>query len=615
MSRRYVHSSEFNSLDEISLKVVAVISAKDHLLSKSQTQQFFKRNYLDAIRKIIPDFYFVDEANISGTHISYPNQLINSHILANKNQATILPVSALQYDSYLSSVGDPSGFAKYFYKQYNPAQITSDDFQRNFLTPLQIKFSDYGTSSEFLNYISGTFLPSIPAIATGHHPTADLATLTTSAYANDSSGTYKYLANNLGWLYFLNRLGPTGGFDPSAALATLMTDTFWKGRSVVLEDVLNIYQEYLWKNEQYWSLLDKIIPTNYVSSVNISGATWTSGTQLLDRLKTLNKVVYSPHYLDSPDTKVEDAFYTYFSTSTLSNDGTLITETEEAGPLTRFLQGMSFSIADRVTEQDEIDVLYDIGKCPDEFLELLAELIGWRFLGDDVDKWRVQLRNAVEIYKMKGTKRSIQVLINSIVSTGELDLTSSNVLKELWESYIPDLIYYSLATSSAVFQDFTTYTQASAIQFGVANYSTSSMETNIKYLVDKILFDLVREFPQSFYMGNKSFPQPQLVLSSTGEVYTGPYHILPPNAGNPPVPACNVVRNKQPLPPSNPIPSQCHIPVPPPPSFLATQWPVFKTESRPSPTSEFLNLVYDPNFLFSYRDRIYLIPPYEKKQY
>ena len=345
---------------------------------------------------------------------------------------------------YLSSLNTPSGFAKYFYKQYNPAQITPDDFQRNFFDPINKKLSDYPTSASFLNYISGTFLPSIPSLDAGHHPTADLATLTNSAYAIDSSGTYKYLANHLGWLYFLNRLGPTGGFDPSGEVAILMTNTFWKGRSVVLEDVINIYEEYLWRNQQHWGLTDRVIPLNYVSGVDISAATWTSGTQLLDRLKTLNRVVYSPHYLDSPDRKVEDSFYTYLSTSTPTEDGTLITQTEEAGPLTRFLQAMSFSIADRITEQNEIDILYDIGKCPDEFLELLAELIGWRFIGADVDKWRVQLRNAVEIYKMKGTKRSIKVLLDTLFSTGVFNVTSDATLKELWESYIPDILYLSL---------------------------------------------------------------------------------------------------------------------------------------------------------------------------
>ena len=517
MSRRYVKTSKFNSLDEVVVETTAVISAKDNLQSVAEEQTYFKRNYLDAIRQIIPKFYFNDEQQVSGLHISYPNQLINSHILANKNQATILPVSALTYDTYLSSINTPSGFSKYFIKQNTPSQITPDDFQRDILYPLGQNLSDYKTSASFIDYISGTLLPSIPAVATGHHEAADLADLTSNAYASDSSGTYKYLANNLGWLYFLNRSGPAGGFDPSTSLATLLTDTIWKGRSVVLEDTMNVYQEHLWKNQGSFSLADDVVPVNYASSIEISAATYTSGVQLLDRLKTLNNIVYSPHFLDSPDQAVEDAFSTYLNTSTITQDGTLITTTEEAGPLTRFLEALSFSISDRLTEQNEIAVLYDIGRCPDEFLELLGELIGWQFIGADVDKWRVQLRNAVTLYKQKGTKGSIQYLLDSLFSTGTFSVTTSDTLTELYESYIPDLIYYSLATSSPVFENFDTYTDELAKKFGVVTYDPNDMDKNIKLAVDKIIFDLVREFPNNFKLGGKPFPTIQLVASSNPE--------------------------------------------------------------------------------------------------
>ena len=591
MSRRYVKTSKFNSLDQVNPEIVAVVSAKDNLQSIGD-QEYFKRNYLDAIRQIVPKFYFNDEQLISGTYISFPNQLVNSHIVANKHQATVFPVSGLTWDPYLSSIDTPSGFAKYFNKQYSPAQIATDDFERNILGPIGKSFKDYGTSQAFANYISGTFLPNIPMVCAGHHASDDLATLTASAFANDSSGTYKYLADNLGWVYFLNRLGPTNGFDPSTGLTTLLTNTLWKGRSVVLEDTINLYQEYLWKNQQWWTgVTDKIIPVDYASGLTTSAGISTSGTQLLDRLKTLNAVVYSPHYMDSPDTFVQDAFTTYLETSTAKVDGTLITATQEAGPLSRFLEALSFSISDRLTEDGEIGVLYDIGKCPEQFLELLGELIGWRFIGGDVDKWRVQLRNAVDIYKMKGTKRSIQYLIDTLFSTGVYNITTSNVLTELWESYIPDLLYYSLATSSFALKDFESYTNDRAKQFGVVNYSTQSMDTNIKYIVDKILFDLVREFPDSFFIGGKPFPQMELAFSSgpnKGELYEGPYHLMPTGT-------------KDPKYPENPK--------------YVYEWPIFMTGSKHTKDSVNLKLLYDPDFVFYYRDRAYLIPPYEKRQY
>jgi hypothetical protein len=578
MPRREIQQSKFDSKGNIVPEVVAVVTSRDDVITSSDEQQYFKRNYSDAIRKIIPKFYFADEAAVSGTHVSFPNQLINSHILANKNQSEIFPVSSLTYDSDLSSLGTPEGFAQYFYKTKSPAQINADDFQRNILGPLNKNLKDYATSQAFVDYVSGTLLPSIPLVHAGAHSTDNLATLTASAFSNDSSGTYKYLAENLGWVYFLNRTGPAavGGkptpFDPSTALPELLANTVWKGRSIVLEDTLSIYQEYLWKNQPTFTTTDNIIPVSYVSSLESSAGTTTSGTQLVDRLKTLIDIVYSPHFLDSTDNKVQSAFTSYFDTSTINTDGVLITEEEEAGPLKRFIDSISFAIADRVTEQAEINLLYDIGKCPEEFLELLGELIGWQFIGSDIDKWRVQLRNATQIYKMKGTKRSIEFLLDTLFSTGVFREPTQN-LKELWESYVPDLIYYSLATSSAAFQNFETYTPELAKQFGVPRYDPTSLDMNIKMLVDKILFDLVREFPNSFYLGGEVFPTPSLLLS--GEAYIGPYNIDVDGQGN--------IRY-----------------------FVGSQFEAGAEE---------LELYYDPEFVFHYRGGIQYIPPYEKRQY
>ena len=613
MSRRQIKKSTINDLGQVVPEVMAVVTSRDDVQVFDRGQNFFKRNYSEAIRKIIPKFYFSDEQEVSGDHVSFTNQLINSHILANKNQSEILPVSSLVHDEELSSLNSPEGFAKYFYKTQHPAQINADDFQRNILDPLNVKLSDYATSEAFVEYVSGTLLPSIPLVHAGAHATDNLATLTASAFANDSSGTYKYLANNLGWVYFLNRTGPSPSsgkptpFDPSTALPELLTNTIWKGRSIVLQDTLSLYQEYLWKNQPTFTTPDRIIPESYVSSIDKDTGVYTSGTQVVDRLKTLIDIVYSPHFMDSTDSKVESAFTTFFDTSSVTQEGTLITDKEEAGPLKRFIDAISFAIADRVTEQSEIDVLYDIGKCPEEFLELLGELIGWQFIGNDIDKWRVQLRSAVEIYKSKGTRRSIQFLLDALFSTGVF--TPSNDIKELWESYIPDLIYYALATSSAVVKDFETYTPEIAEQFGVRTYNNEDFNTNIKLLVDKILFDLVLEFPDSFYLGGKPFPGPQLAFLDP----LSPGDLLLDVNGNPallrevelPGLGYRIERGSD---------GEIKYFLQLPEGVLGEGLPPIGGVVEPANDLE-LKLLFDENFVFQYRGAIQFIPPYEKKQY
>lgn len=561
MARRFIKTSKVNDLGEITPEVVAIVSTKDNIQSENTPQTYFKRNYLDAIRKIVPKFYFADDQTASGTHIPFTSQLINSHIVANNNQATILPVSALASEPDLSAIDTPEGFAKFFTKQNYPATIDPDDFERVFLKPLGYTFRSFPTSASFQDYVDNTFLPSIVCDETG---VFDLATNTTSAFDNTSSGTHKYLINNLGWIYFLNRAGVT--YDPSSGVS-LALQSLWTGNSIVLEDSINIYQNHLWYNQADWSLTG-IIPTSYASSVDISAGTWTSGVQLLDNLHTLNNIVYSPQFMDSPDRKVEEAFSNYFTT------GKLITDTEEAGPFTRFIQALSFGIADRFAESNELGVLYDIGKCPSQFLELLGELIGWKFVGADVDKWRVQLRNAVEIYKMKGTKRSIQVLLDTIFGTGTYNVNSH--IEELWESYIPDLLYYALATESKTFKNFDSYSRELATKLGIKHYSSVNMNLNLKYAVDTILFNIVREFPKSFLLGDDYFPAPQLVFDYDDSiVWEGDYHITEDKDGN----------------------------------F------VYRTGEVETESSVDLKLKANPDFLFHYRGREWYVPPYEKRQY
>ena len=587
MTRRVVKSSRINDLGETSSKLVSVVSTGRSFENYESNQKFFKRNYLDALKKIIPQVYFDDEIEISGQSISYTNQLINSHILAAKNINSILPVSSLAGVEELSAINTQEGISRFFYKQNVPNIITSDDFERNILAPLGNFYRDFDSSTTFLDHIKTT-LAKFPVPTTGAHTSLVDDTRTSGVFAADSSGTHKYLIENLGWIYFLNREGPAAGvYDPSNAVAELITKNLWSGRPVEFVDFINIFQEYLWRHNATFALADQIIPVDYVSGATTDNGTYTSGTQLLDRLKTLNEIVYSPHYMDSSDHKVRDAFIDYLA------GGGLIEDEEADGPLIKFLQAMSFSMADRITEDNEINILYDIGRCPDQYLELLADLIGWRLIGTDPDKWRVQLRNAVEVYKKKGTKSSIQTLLDLIFSQGVFNVVDGEKIFELWESYLPDMIFYTLATKSEALKDSKTYTPELAKQFGVTKYSNESLEENIKLLVDKIIFDLMLEFPDSFFLGNKPYPTPKLTVLPTNrevfgrdgrrievrpedyEVWFGPYHLHPDGSG----------------------------------SYK------YMTGSRHEEDSKDLRLWYHPDYVYRYRGGVNYIPPYEKRQF
>ena len=226
-----------------------------------------------------------------------------------------------------------------------------------------------------------------------------------------------------------------------------------------------------------------IIPSNYLPSGFLSTSSqYTSGTQQLDKWKTMTDVVYSPAMIDAGDTTVKTAIDNYLNLSVVLED------TTSQGPFYNLIRAFSYAMMDVEEDVETLSVLYDLEQCPDRLLPEIASLIGWRLYGHDPNSWRVQLFNAVDIYKRAGTKQSIQIAINSIFSREEFDVSSN--IHEMWESYIPHLIYYSLATDSSSFSDFSNWTPAKASAMGVDEYSFSSMDENIRLAVDRILYIL-----------------------------------------------------------------------------------------------------------------------------
>ena len=122
----------------------------------------------------------------------------------------------------------------------------------------------------------------------------------------------------------------------------------------------------------------------------------------------------------------------------------------------------------------------------------MAELIGWDLFGTEPDRWRLQLRNAVDIYQIAGTKRSIQLAINTLLPKDQFGIDT--YISELYESYVPYLIYYALATVSEYFKSLNTWNQSIANSMSVSGYSTTSIDENIKLVVDHILYQTHERF-------------------------------------------------------------------------------------------------------------------------
>jgi len=436
-------------------------------------RKFYKRNFSDVIQLLIPGQYLQSDIDYDGTEVDPFYNLINSHISIIDDIDTIRPLSP---GTVFSSLDTYYGIAPFFIKQNRYTDIPAEEFERHILNPVGKTFKDFENEEEFRDFLTTELIPTIQT----NNP---------QGVFSGASGIDE-LVYRLGWFYFLAG-SSTYDYQPSSTVVNYFVDYTFKGKPLEISDGINALTEFIWYNQKD---LAEYIPPDFLSGTT----TYTSGTQGLEKLKTLNKVVYAQTHNEHADTLVRDAIDLFAQTSELYEDQV------SKGPFYRLLKAYSFAFADQQNEVNELSVLYDLQECPDYLLPELAKLIGWELLGYDPTKWRLQLANAVQIYKRAGTKQSILAAVNSVFTPGVVDLSGN--IQELWESYIPFLIMYSLATESIHFQNFRTWTPAKAQQLGIEEYDYRNFDNNIRLAVDKILLTLFEEYPDHFILGNKLFP-------------------------------------------------------------------------------------------------------------
>ena len=490
-------------------------------------RKYYKSNYVDAVELITPKVYQQEDLTLSGTEVNPLSNIINSNIRAAANISDVLSISGVA-NSQTSSLGNISGISQYFIKQNELTKINAFTLEQKILLPLGTTFANYQTSSEFNDYLSETLLPSIIP-ATGSEkgsPLHNIGTLSALNNSTEPSSIHNYLVDSLGWFYFLNT-SADGGLDYAPSSYVLSSfNTLYTGNKLETIDGVKGFVEYIWRNYEACSTFGALglIPPDFVSGTSDARTEtsagplpiYTSGTQKLQSLQTLMDVVYSPLFIDQQDYTVKDAFQNYIDASLELEDRV------SKGPFRKFSNLLGFEFADISNEVDSLGLIYDIENSKDENLQYIAQLIGWKLRGISADSWRHQLRQAVSIYKKSGTLDAIQTAMNLLITDSVLDV--SGATSELWESYLPYMIWYALGTESPLFKSLNTWSYGLAQDAGIRAYNTSSLEANIHNVVDYILFELYKAFPTKFIANGARFPVPRLFkLDSAGQrdgVYT-----------------------------------------------------------------------------------------------
>ena len=472
-------------------------------------RNYTKTNFVELVELITPEVYQQKDLELSGTELDPISDLINRHVQCADNAATTLSISGV-VDTQTSSLENISGLSQYFVKQNELTKINPFTFETKILQPLGKSFIDFSTSSSFSSYLSSVLLPIlVPATQTETGSLEEnISTLSALTGNEDASSVHNYLVDSLGWFYFLNTSADGGlTYSPSSYVLDAF-NSLYVGNSLTTVDGVKGLTEFLWRNNETCSF-GQYLPTSFVSGaadaiVDSSAgvvATYTSGTQKLDNLKTLIDIAYSPLYIDERDYRVKDAFDSYIDSQLELQD--LVSK----GPHRKFSNLLGFHFADISDQIENISLIYDIENCKDEQIQYIADLVGFKLRGNSPTKWRHQLRLAIDLYKKSGTLEAIQSALNALIIDSVFDV--SGQVQELWESYLPNLIWYALVTESPLFKNLETWTRALAVEGGVYNYSTSSLEENLQLVTDSILLDMYKRFPENFLFHGSPFPVPE----------------------------------------------------------------------------------------------------------
>lgn len=437
-----------------------------------------KYDYIEVVNRGVPEFYRVTDYRKYGSEEDVSLTFLGKLIKA-----------AIQNDLLFTVSGHNKLQVAEYFVPGSKTHITPNSFQGKILTPYKLTFDSFANKQEFKDWLSGTFLPDSKL----NDPSGFFAQL--SGYGSGSFSsldlTHQYLLDNLGLFYIMNTSSLQGGSassNGSAIEIDYLADTVYDGKEATEQEALNALFRFFWENRESSTFYKGFIPFGYdLPNSEVSANPGLSGTQLFDAVR-VQLETWTDKRLKNHD------FYKQSLVAVITNTGPFPSKLREAGPFQRFLKALSLGVADINLILEEIGDLLSIDECPERFLELLANNIGWRLLTGDYTKWRAQLRNAVLMYKTKGSVLGLEAACKLVFPDG---VFSASSVVETWESYVPKLLYYMVKNKSFIAKEGLefeplddTFKQGwpSGIRFNQAPKTyADAKDRNYRFLVDSIL--------------------------------------------------------------------------------------------------------------------------------
>ena len=469
---------------------------------KGKGQEHFKSNYIEVIKRIVPEYYDVTEYNLFGSEEDLQYRVLGSILYAANNVSSLIGAPTT-YNLQASSFSGNESYVPYCVPFNNLTDVSPTTYENYVLRPLGRTFNSFKNKSEFSDFLLASALP--------HTEFNNVSDFFCSSFSSiidpnvsTTSGVANTLIDKLGWVYFQNTSGKvvdTNSVGVSSFLYSSIMDNIYYGKRVQTSDGVRNLFKWMYTNAKgggtEWSeIRTKFLPvpfnspsSTFAPAIGEQGNFYASGGQLVSALDTLVNVWVNE---DDPNSLY---FRDIVNASLLGFD---VTRMENAGPMGKMLKALAYGFYDVQTSIRDIQYLLDIEHCPEEFLQYLGRYLGWTFFSEDPDKWRDQLRQAIYLYKAKGTRQALANAVNMVIPSSVYNpVAPVSGLQELWESYVPNLLYYTLKTETLLGKDnqkyldfkssWTRSLQASGIPIRNINYDPKNKDNNVRFAVDAIL--------------------------------------------------------------------------------------------------------------------------------
>ena len=468
---------------------------------KGTGQQHFKSNYIEVIKRIIPEYYDETEYNLFGSEEDLQYRVLGSILYVTNNVSSLIG-SPTTYNLQVSSFSSNNDYIPYCIPFNNLTDVSPTTYENYVLRPLGKTFASFTNEGQFSDFLLASALPH-----TQFNYVSEFFAQQFSAVVDPNitsvSAVSNTLIDKLGWVYFQNTSGTIVDGDSvgvsSFIYSSLMENTFYGKRIKTSDGMRNLFK-WMYHNskgtsDEWVSVRNKYLPTPFnspSSTYNVEpGLTpnyYASGGQLVSALDTLVNVWVNE---DDPNS----LYYRDIVNASLL--GLDVSRMENAGPMSKMLKALAYGFYDVQTSIRDIQYLLDIERCPEEFLQYLARYLGWTFFSDEPDKWRDQLRQAIYLYKAKGTRQALANAINMVIPSSVYSPNDTvSGVQELWESYVPNLLYYTLKTETDISNNkqyldlkssWNTALTASGHTQRLDNFDRANPDTNIRFVVDAIL--------------------------------------------------------------------------------------------------------------------------------